>query len=225
MRVNEIFRSIEGEGKRAGLPCTFIRLFGCNIRCSYCDSQYACIGTDYTEMSIPQILEKVKSFEVTNVTVTGGEPLIHPGIEKLLNALLDEGYSVNVETNGTKEPLNLGRWEPVYGRNYKYMSDIFYTMDYKCPSSGMEHYMNKSIIDKLTKDDVLKFVVGSYEDLNAALEVIESIKSKPQIYFSPVFGKIEASDIVQYLIDKKLYDCKVQLQMHKYIWDPQERGV
>ena len=228
MKLNEVFKSIEGEGKRAGLPCTFIRLFGCNIKCSYCDSQYACVGDDYTDMSIAEILEAVENYGVPNVTVTGGEPLMHPGIEKLLEALLDKGYHVNVETNGTKFPL-IFKYDydarRVPDGFYQLKGDIFYTMDYKCPSSGMMDKMDIQILNTLRPEDVLKFVVGDYDDLNAALSVMEQLTAKPQIYFSPVFDKIDPKTIVQYLLDKKLYNCKVQLQLHKFIWDKDQRGV
>lgn len=228
MKVNEIFASIEGEGKRAGLPATFIRLFGCNLRCSYCDSMYSVEGNDYTEMSIPQIMDKVKELGIPNITVTGGEPLIHSGIKKLLEALLNEGYDVNVETNGT---MFLHRF--IYDKDFNedplgcvtLKGTLFYTMDYKCGSSGMNTKMHLDIFSDLENFDVLKFVVGSREDLDEALSVLENIKSNPQVYFSPVFGKIEPKEIVQYLLNKKLYDCKVQIQMHKVIWDPDQRGV
>jgi len=235
MKVNEIFTSIEGEGKRAGLPCTFIRLFGCNLKCSYCDSRYACEGTDYTVMSVDNILDTCKMFGVPRVTVTGGEPLIHAGINALLKALVDAGYEVNVETNGTMFPKIVPlepvayrpnplkcEMEPVYDKK---AGSVFYTMDWKCKSSGMEDKMHIDLVNELTKNDVLKFVVGSEEDMDGALTVIEQMTSKPQVYFSPVFGKIEPTQIVDYLRNKKLYDCRVQLQMHKYIWNPEQRGV
>lgn len=228
MKVVEIFKSIDGEGIRAGLPCTFIRLFGCNLKCSYCDSRYACEGDGYREMSIPQIIKEVDEYGVPNVTVTGGEPLIHPGIVKLLEQLLNLGYDVNVETNGSQFPKRI-----VYDTDFKLnplgcvflKGSLFYTMDYKCPSSGMESHMHIDILNELTEQDVLKFVVGSQEDLDKALSIIEQLRVKPQIYFSPVFDKIQAVDIVDYLLDKQLFDCKVQLQLHKYIWNPEQRGV
>ena len=217
MKVNEIFRSIEGEGIRAGVPAVFIRLFGCNLACSYCDSVYACKGDSYVHLSISEILDRVRKVSqgCKQVTVTGGEPLIHPGIEKLLGALLREGYEVNVETNGSKDIICYPEYE----------DKLFYTMDYKCSSSGMNKFMNIERLNTLTSNDVLKFVVGSVDDLNEALSVIEQLESEPQIFFSPIFGKIEAKDIVDYILQKRLYHCRVQLQLHKYIWDPNMRGV
>lgn len=244
MKVVEIFNSIEGEGIRAGYPCTFIRLFGCNLNCSYCDSRYACeeekessdkfISYTPSVMSIPEIMEQVDRFNCMRVTVTGGEPLIHPGIDKLIQALVDDGYEVNVETNGTQFPKRY-ILEPDeffdYRRNCEVRlikpsaGKVFFTMDWKCKSSGMEDKMNISLVNELDENDVLKFVVGNVEDMDGALKVIEQMTSKPHIFFSPVFGKIEPADIVQYLREKKLNDCRVQLQMHKFIWDPNQRGV
>ena len=220
MKVNEIFLSIEGEGKRAGLPAVFVRFFGCNCSCSYCDSVYACKGNDYKEMSIDEIINEVEKYQCNNVTTTGGEPLIHQDINQFLQELIDNGYDVNVETNGTEVPV-------VYKERID-QGDIFYTMDYKCPSSGAETLMNPEAFKKLRDDDVLKFVVGSQEDLNKAYDVVTSLEEDniyPQIYFSPVFGAIEPKEIVAFLLDKKLYQCKCQLQLHKYIYDPNQRGV
>lgn len=212
MKVNEIFHSIEGEGKRAGLPCTFIRLHGCNLKCEYCDSQYACEGTDYSIMSISEILKSIEFWECPFITVTGGEPLIHPGIEQLLIALKDVGYEVNVETNGTQMPIQLPR--------------VFYTMDYKTNASGMSDRMNEEAFKNLVGKDVVKFVVGSKEDLEQALEFVERINlTYPSIYISPVYGKIEACELVEFMQQHRLYNWRVQLQLHKYIWNPEMRGV
>lgn len=241
MKVVEIFTSIEGEGIRAGFPCVFIRLFGCNLHCSYCDSQYACTGEEYVVMSIPEIMQSVKFYSngIKRVTVTGGEPLIHDGIDKLLQTLIDEGYEVNVETNGTKfpkrfpidpvedihlDPRRMVEVHYVKPESFK-KGRLFYTMDWKCKSSGMENEMLIDIVNDLENDDVLKFVVGSKEDMDGALSVIERMTSKPHIFFSPVFDKIEPKDIVEYITTKGLNDCRVQLQLHKFIWDKDKRGV
>lgn len=213
MKVVEIFNSIEGEGIRAGLPCTFIRLFGCNLKCSYCDSRYACEGNDYSVMSIKEICNVVKMYQCKRITLTGGEPLIHPGVYTLIQALLDEGYFVNVETNGSKEPRL--RHE-----------HLFYTVDFKTKSSGVSDKMEPGVFGySLEPTDVVKFVVGSTEDLDQALEVVEKYDIKSPVFVSPVFGKIEAVRIVEYIQNHKLWDWRVQLQMHKYIWDPDQKGV
>lgn len=231
MKVVEIFKSIDGEGIRAGIPVTFIRLFGCNLNCSYCDTRYGCEGDGYTIMSIPEIMDVVRGIGLKRITLTGGEPMIHPGVTKLLNALVEEGYDVNVETNGTQPPY---RYKQEYIPDLTSMTmkslneapgSIFYTMDWKCKSSDMEGKMNIDLVNELTSYDVLKFVVGSGEDMDGALRVIEEMTSEPQVFFSPVFGKIEPSQIVEFLLSKKLDDCRVQIQMHKVIWDPNKKGV
>lgn len=212
MKIVEIFKSIDGEGKYAGLPATFIRVFGCNCRCSYCDTPYSWEGVEYTEMTVDEIIKKVKELEVKHITLTGGEPLIHKDIDKLINELIKNNFIINVETNGTIQPTTRH-------------SNIFYTMDYKTNVSGMSDKMNMSALNNLTENDVLKFVVGSREDLEQSKQIIETITSNPQVYFSPVFGKIEPKDIVDYVLDNKLYKCRVQIQLHKVIWDSNERGV
>lgn len=212
MKVVEIFNSIEGEGKRAGLPATFIRLFGCNLRCSYCDSMYAVEGSNYKEMSISEILEVLDNFDCPNVTVTGGEPLIHKDIVEFLKILCDKGYWVNVETNGS---ISLP---------YRDLDNrLFYTVDYKTTSSGMKNSMLKEIL--LTENDVLKFVVGTQQDLNEALLWYNELNYKPEIYVSPVFGNIEPKQLVEFILKNKLWNWKVQLQLHKFIWNPNMRGV
>ena len=223
MKVVEIFNSIDGEGKRAGLPCTFIRLFGCNLKCSYCDSRYACeidengVG-NYVVMSVSEIVDKVKTLGCPNITVTGGEPLIHDGIRQLIKALLDEGCWVNIESNGTK---------PVIPDLEEYANDgqLFYTMDYKTNCSGMTDKMYAGSILTLKHTDILKFVVGSLDDLNQALQVVEKYGPKASIYVSPVFEQVEACEIVNFIKQHKLWDWKVQLQLHKYIYPADERGV
>lgn len=212
MKVVEIFTSIEGEGRRAGLLSTFIRLFGCNLNCSYCDSRYACEGIDYDNMSIEEILSEVEKRKYKAITVTGGEPLIHAGIDELLKELVKANYWVNVETNGSIEPSF-------------FHPRLFYTMDFKTFASGMSDRMNPEAFKLLTCTDVLKFVVGSEEDLDQALEIVEKYKCKASVYVSPVFGAIEPRRIVEYMQNHKLWGWKIQLQLHKYIWNPEERGV
>jgi 7-carboxy-7-deazaguanine synthase len=210
MKVNEIFYSIEGEGIRAGLPCVFIRLYGCNLNCSYCDTRYSCEDNEYREMSIYEIIEEVKKYNCPNITVTGGEPLMHEGVDILLEALKRFDFNINVETNGSIMPR---------------IKDILYTVDYKTFSSGMTSYMNKDAFTCLTENDVIKFVVGSIDDLEQAKAFIEEIKPRAHIFVSPIFGKIEAAEIAEYLKNNSLNNWRHQLQMHKYIWKPTERGV
>lgn len=212
MKVVEIFNSIEGEGKRAGLPCTFIRLYGCNLNCKYCDSRYAWEDGTYEDMSVTDIIRQVTDIGCPSITVTGGEPLIHEDIGDLLFALIRCGFYVNVETNGTILPTIRH-------------SHIFYTMDYKTNASGMSHKMNVEAVRDLYPGDVLKFVVGSIEDMEQALKLLEDNIIVAKVYFSPVFGSIEAKDIVEFLLKNKKWEYKVQLQLHKMIWDPDMKGV
>lgn len=220
MKVVEIFSSIDGEGCRVGLPTTFIRLFGCNLNCTFCDTTYGWQKeheSECTDMSVDDIVNKVQELGINSITVTGGEPLIHNGIDKLLRALADNGCWVNVETNGTTVPT------------YRH-PNVFYTVDYKTNASGMTSRMNPTAFDVLTQNDVIKFVVGSIEDCVQAKQFLDRYYNKhtedlPQIYFSPVFNKIEPADIVQFLLDNEMYNCHAQVQLHKIIWNPDKRGV
>lgn len=213
MKVVEIFNSIEGEGKRVGLPCTFIRLFGCNLNCSYCDSRYACEGDDYTVMSIDEILKQVKIIGCPYITLTGGEPLFHPGVHGLLEALVKEDFYVNVETNGSMSNL------------VDYGPHVFYTVDYKTNSSNMSDMMNEITFTRLDETDVVKFVVGSKDDMDQALEFMEKTGCKAQVFLSPVFNKINVVELVNYVKEHNLWNWRVQIQLHKIIWDPNMKGV
>ncbi|MGV8907325.1 MAG: radical SAM protein [Acetobacterium sp.] len=214
MKVIEIFDSIEGEGKRMGQLATFIRLAGCNLRCSYCDTTYSYDEEDAVEMTVAEIVSRVRYL---TVTVTGGEPLIHKDITELITALCLKGCHVNIETNGS-----------VYLGAAVFLNpalDIFMTMDYKCPSSNMEKHMELLNLPELRPIDVLKFVVGSTEDLDRMREVIRTIPINAQIYISAVFGKIELDTIVEYMKTFNLTDIKLQIQMHKIVYPESMRGV
>ena len=205
--VNEIFFSIDGEGKRAGSLAAFIRLAGCNLRCSYCDTAYA--FDEGKTMRIEEIAETVKGWK--NVTVTGGEPLCQD-VHGLLQRLRE--HEVNIETNGSVDvtPYHAYPW-------------VFFTLDYKCPSSGMESSMREKNFQTLRPQDVLKFVVGDMEDLRTAQRVCEKYEPNCLVYLSPVFGKIEAKEIVEYMKSARYKNWRLQLQLHKYIWPPDARGV
>lgn len=219
MKVVEIFKSIDGEGIRAGLPVVFVRLYGCNLNCSYCDTPYSHTTErdKAVEMDPSEVIDCVISSGIPRVTITGGEPLIHQDIEKLIDGLIKHGIEVNIETNGTR-PVPT-RYQAGERRL------LFFTMDYKCPSSGMESAMSIENLNTLKNCDVLKFVVGCKGDLDAAYSVINSLRSDPQIFFSPVFDKIDPSEIVEYMMEKNMWNCRVQVQLHKIIWDPNARGV
>ena len=220
MKVNEIFLSIEGEGIRTGRPAVFIRLFGCNLDCTYCDSAYACKGDDYEELSVPDICELVQVFNCKYVTLTGGEPLIHKDAVKLVNNLCRRGFEVNIETNGA---INLENF--MAGVRTDYRKNIILTMDWKSYSSGMADKMLLSNLKCLNNTDVLKFVVGDKNDLLQMMEIIQVNKLECHIFVSPVFGKIDPKHLVDFILVNKLHNVRVQLQLHKFIWDPEMRGV
>lgn len=217
-KVVEIFDSINGEGMRAGELAVFVRMKGCNLSCNYCDTMWAnkpdCESED---MTAEQIVERVKKSGIKNVTLTGGEPLLQKDADKLLEAFSSEkDIRVEIETNGS---INL--------KPFLRFDNVSFTMDYKLPESDMEKYMNTDNFRILRKKDTLKFVASSVNDLKKAKEIIEKYEliGNVNIIFSPVFGKIELTDIVDFLKDNKLNDVRMQLQMHKFIWDPEERGV
>lgn len=216
MVVNEIFGSIDGEGIRAGELASFVRLAGCNLRCSYCDTQYALDKNAGTEMSVNEIIDELDKIGIKNVTLTGGEPLQHKDIDILIDELLKSNYKVNIETNGS---INIE----------KYVGKCLITMDYKCPSSNMENTMNLANIEKLGEEDVLKFVVEE-SDLKTVEEVLRKFKIKSFVYISPIYQKIKLPKIVEFMkkcnsngID--MTKVRMQIQLHKVIWNPDMRGV
>lgn len=226
-KVIEIFGSIDGEGRRAGELTTFIRLSGCNLRCSWCDTAYSQDGKCGETLELKQILDKVQEIGYVNITVTGGEPLIQDNIDILLEALSNEGYDVNVETNGSIDPTP-------YIQDFSRFENVWFTIDYKSKSSGMQKAMKIENFYHLTGRDVIKFVVGSKEELEDARKIMSQLESYwlfitddcPLVYFSPVFGMIKPVEIVDFMKKEKLTKrCRVQLQLHKIIWDPNKRGV
>lgn len=225
LKVLEIFGSIDGEGRRAGELTTFIRLSGCNLRCSWCDTSYSQNGQLGEFMSIADIVKKVQEINYVNITVTGGEPLIHQNITELLQALVSLGFDVNVETNGSIDPLPF--------MSIKGDGDLWFTIDYKSTSSGMQSRMREENFINLRDKDVIKFVVGSKQELEDALKFLHTIEKEfialeqpPLVYFSPVFGMIEPVEIVDFMKENRLtMRCRVQLQLHKIIWDPNTKCV
>lgn len=211
MNVVEIFNSIEGEGTRQGTLCTFLRLFDCNIRCSYCDTLYSYDDNPYKKMNVREVANRIREIGNRCVTITGGEPLLQYDEVIGLIEMLPE-YEFNIETNGTIEP--------------KYFAEnVFYTVDYKCPSSNAEEHMNPLAFYNLQKNDVIKFVVGTYADLTRMAEVLQSLNTVAHIYVSPVWGKIDAAEIVDFIKSRNMQGVRMQLQIHKFIWAPDERGV
>ena len=211
MKVVEIFKSIDGEGIRVGYPVTFIRLAGCNLRCNYCDTKYSYEDEKFTEMTPQEIYNQVYKLGGKRITLTGGEPLIHKDVKVLVDLLIQKGYEVNIETNGSVDiTLFLDKHTII-------------TMDYKCAGSGMEDKMLLDNISKLRKQDVLKFVVSDDNDLDTVQRIYQNTKAT--VYISPVFGRIEPKQIVEYMLEHNMENCRVQVQLHKIIWNPEERGV
>lgn len=212
MKINEIFRSISGESINAGYLAIFIRAFFCNLRCSYCDSLYSVEGSSYTEMSVEEIVKFISQWSTKRVVFTGGEPLLQKDADELIGELSNRGYIVEVETNGAV-PLD----------KFPSGNSIIYTMDWKCPSSGMNSKMISRNLELLDEHDVIKFVVGSEEDLDEAAKIISQTRAIP--FISPVFGKIDPKDIIGYMKDHNMDTARFQLQIHKFVWDPNMKGV
>lgn len=217
--VVEKFVSINGEGQKAGQLAAFIRFKGCNLNCSYCDTKWANESSaPFEVMNEDEIYSYIKSVGVKNVTLTGGEPLLRDDIDILLKRLaIDDSLNVEIETNGSIliEPFASIVKRPSF------------TLDYKLAGSKMEHFMKTENYKYLQKCDTVKFVVSSRNDLERAVEIIKEyeLEKKCGVYLSAVFGKIEPAEIVDFMIQKNLNDVNLQLQMHKFIWDPNKRGV
>jgi 7-carboxy-7-deazaguanine synthase len=209
--INEIFHSIQGESSYAGQRCVFIRLTYCNIRCTYCDTEYAFNNGE--EKSIDEILKLVKEYNCPLVEVTGGEPLFQPNVHELLAALCNEGYEVLLETGGSL-PI-----EKVDRRVRK-------IVDIKCPSSGMMKKNHWENANSFAHSDEVKFVIGNREDYDWAKKQITEYRltEKCDVLMSAVFGALEPVEIAKWILEDRL-NVRFQLQMHKYIWHPETRGV
>ena len=215
LNVVETFASIQGESTHAGKLCFFIRLAGCNLACSYCDTVYAQEESCGTRRSIAELLDEVRTSNINLVEITGGEPALQKNAPALAQALLDEGFEVLMETNGSVR-LDL------------FPAELKKIIDVKLPSSGM-HEANDIVNYRfLRPGDELKFVAGSLEDLEYAYSWIKrwelDCKGIP-LLFSAVFGMIEPAQIVEWLLKRNIPNSRMQLQMHKFIWNPEKRGV
>ena len=211
IKINEIFYSIQGEGDRSGWPCIFIRLSFCNLRCSWCDSEYTFY--EGTDQSIDEVLDSISGYPCKLVEVTGGEPLVQEECIPLLKALCDAGYEVMLETSGG---LDISEVDTRVRR----------IMDVKCPGSGMVSRNRLKNLDELRETDELKFVLKDRLDYEWAKELVlsRSLHKRCPILFSPVWDKIEFDDLAEWILDDGL-PVRLQLQIHKFIWDPQARGV
>lgn len=217
MKIVEIFDSIDGEGCFAGAPATFIRLAGCNIRCSYCDTSYALKLNDGKDMAIHDIIKRVDDFKNRHITLTGGEPLIHKDIETLILALCMRNYIVNIETNGS---IDISKFQN---------KNTVITIDYKTISSGMNSYVLKENYKYLRESDVLKIVCNKL-DFDDIRKFLENNYIPCLIYFSPIFGEIEPHELVDFIKSLKsdgfdVSNMRIQVQLHKIIWNEELRGV
>ncbi|MHB8579762.1 MAG: radical SAM protein [Ignavibacteriaceae bacterium] len=211
IKINEIYFSIQGESTKAGLPCVFVRLTYCNLRCKYCDTEYAFY--EGKDLSIEEIISSVKKFDCKLVEITGGEPLVQSDAIDLMKILCDEGFEVLLETGGS---LSIKEIDP----------RVKIIMDLKCPSSGMlkkNYYKN---IDFIKPSDEIKFVIGTREDYEWTKEILQqyNLINKCIILFSVVFGELEPIRLVEWILEDKL-DVRFQLQLHKFIWEPTTKGV
>lgn len=211
MKVCEIFTSIQGESGMAGMLSTFIRFTGCNLRCSYCDTTYSYEGG--IEMGEDEIINEVTLVGVNLVTVTGGEPLLQEGVHTLIERLLNEGHSVMVETNGSMSIKDIDVRASI-------------VLDVKTPLSGMNDEMDVSNLDFIKPTDEIRFVIQGRSDYDWARNYIDEhrLMDKCAVYFSPAFGKLEAKTLAKWMLKDRL-DVRFNLQMQKYIFGPEERGV
>lgn len=219
--IIEKFLSVDGEGPSSGELATFIRFQGCNLRCSWCDTVYSWGKENINErLSVQEIYDYIKKNKADNVTLTGGEPLIQENIEELLAVLNDDkDLNVHIETNGSIDI------EPF--KNKYTNGNISYIVDYKLPQSGMIDRMNYNNLKCVDENDVYKFVIADMEDLEKSYEIISSynLAEKCRVYLSPVTGSIEMSEIVEFMKEKNMNKVRLQVQLHKIIWDKNTRGV
>ncbi len=210
MRVTEIFHSIQGEGTRAGRPCTFVRFTGCDLRCTWCDTAYAFTGG--REMSRGEILEEVGRHPARLVLLTGGEPLLQRDLPALARDLLERGYEVTVETHGQ---LPLDALPP----------GVVRIADVKCPGSG-EQARDLAWLAALRPEDEVKFVVASEEDFRWSVEVIRAhrLEDRVHVLMGPVLGKVDPRDLAAWILAAGLR-ARLNLQLHKVIWGAEARGV
>ncbi|MEK6682707.1 MAG: radical SAM protein [Nitrospirota bacterium] len=211
MRINEIFKSIQGESSSAGLPVVFVRLTGCNLRCQWCDTEYA--YDEGVNVTVDEVMEKIAAFGLKSVQITGGEPLLQEEVYELMNRLFDLGYIVSVETNGS---IDLSRVD----------NRVIKIVDIKCPSSGESGQMYFNNLNYLLKTDEVKFALKDRDDYNWAKEIIKRFKllEKCSILISPVFGEVEPRQLAEWILEDNL-NVRLQIQLHKLIWHPEMRGV
>ena len=213
--ISEIFYSIQGESTFAGMPCIFIRLQGCNYSCEWCDTKYAQDEKQKENiLNTKEILQKVKKYECNYICFTGGEPLMQAGADKLLAHFCDEGYTVSLETNG-------------YYSIKEIDTRVIKIVDFKCPSSKMDNMNNFENIKYLNKNDEVKFLIADRNDFDWAKEVLNKyqiVEKVNTVLFSAVFNCLNPEKLAEWILQDNL-PVRLQLQLHKYIWEPNKRGV
>jgi len=212
LKINEIFYSIQGESTNAGLPCVFVRLTYCNLRCVYCDTEYAFY--EGKDMAVDEIIAEVVKYNCKLVEITGGEPLVQENVHILMAKLCDNGYAVMIETGGSLAVESIDKRVKII-------------MDLKTPYSKMEHKNRYENIQYLKPTDEVKFVIGSREDYEWSKNVLEKynlIQKVSQVLMSPVFDEVENIDLATWILEDNL-NVRFQIQLHKYIWHPETRGV
>ena len=209
--VHEIYRSLQGESTFAGLPCVFVRTTVCGQRCSYCDTPHA--FTEGTEMSVAEVLRRVMELDCPLVELTGGEPLLQPETRPLMAALADAGHTVLLETGGAEDVSDVDR-------------RVHIIMDLKCPESGECERNRWSNLDHLKPTDQIKFVIASRRDFDWTADTVRThrLDERFTVLVSAVFGRVPLADLAAWLLESGL-NIRMQLQMHKFIWDPKARGV
>jgi 7-carboxy-7-deazaguanine synthase len=210
LRVTEIFFSVQGETSRSGLPCAFVRFTGCDLRCGYCDTAYAFHGG--TSLARAEIVDRLSRFPTRFVTLTGGEPLLQKELSALATDLLSNGFTVAVETHGQRPVSSLPK-------------EVIKIVDIKTPGSG-EVARDLSVLEELDAKDEVKFVVCSRDDFDWALELIRSrnLEQRFHLLMSPSFGVVEPRDLAHWMLEAGL-QARLNLQLHKYVWGPDARGV
>ncbi len=211
--VNELFHSIQGESTHAGRPCFFIRLTGCHLRCVWCDSEYS--FHEGAVMTVGECVARAGASGCPLVEVTGGEPLLQPAAGSLLAQLCDKGHEVLLETSGA---VAIDRVDPRVKR----------IVDWKCPGSGMEERNKPSVIAALRPGDELKLIVASRADYEWAREwlreTVPRIPATVPVHFSPAFGLLPFEDLARWILEDRL-PARLNLQIHKWVWEPGKRGV
>jgi 7-carboxy-7-deazaguanine synthase len=209
--IHEIYRSVQGESTFVGLPCVFVRLAVCDARCVWCDTPHA--FSQGTLQSLAAVVEQVVSFHCPLVEITGGEPLLQHEVFSLMTELADHGLTVLLETSGAHDIAGVD-------------SRVHIIMDLKCPDSGEIAGNRWANLELLKPADQVKFVVASRGDFDWAVETVRRLRLQDRfvVLFNPVFGAVQPVDLAAWLLESGL-QVRMQLQLHKYIWDPQARGV